>query len=307
MDLRQLTTFTTVATERSFTRAALTLNYAQSSVTAQIQALEDDLGVPLFDRLGRKVALTEAGQRLQDYATRMLALAEETRAAVTQNAQPSGTLVIGVVESLCTYRLPPLLRAYRQRYPQVRLLLHTLPLTDSWRGLAEGTMDAALSLGERPSAPGIVEESLPSEPLVVIAAPDHRLASAARVDPPDLENEPVLLTEGACGYRGIFEGALNRAGVRPAATLEFGSVEAIKQCVMAGLGIAVLPEMAVHEEIAHGRVVALRWSDPAFAVSSFLVWHKDKWQSPALRAFREMVREILGSHEAPIDRAAPLP
>ena len=295
MDLRQLTTFTTVANERSFTRAALTLNYAQSSVTAQIQSLEDELGVPLFDRLGRRVALTEAGRRLQDYAARMLALAEETRAAVTESAEPSGTVVIGVVESLCTYRLPPLLRAYRQRYPQVRLLLHTLPLTDPWRGLLDGTMDAGLSLGETPTAPGIVQEPLPSEPLVVIAAPEHHLASAERVAPLDLENEPVLLTEGACGYRGLFEGALNRAGVHPAATLEFGSVEAIKQCVMAGLGIAVLPEMAVHEEIAHARLVALRWSEPDFAVSSHFVWHKDKWQSPALRAFREMVQEILGA------------
>ena len=295
MDLRQLTTFTTVANERSFTRAALTLNYAQSSVTAQIQSLEDELGVPLFDRLGRRVALTEAGRRLQDYAARMLALAEETRAAVTERAEPSGTVVIGVVESLCTYRLPPLLRAYRQRYPQVRLLLHTLPLTDPWRGLLDGTMDAGLTLGETPTAPGIVQEPLPSEPLVVIAAPEHHLASAERVAPLDLENEPVLLTEGACGYRGLFEGALNRAGVHPAATLEFGSVEAIKQCVMAGLGIAVLPEMAVHEEIAHARLVALRWSEPNFAVSSHFVWHKDKWQSPALRAFREMVQEILGA------------
>ncbi|HEX6820389.1 MAG TPA: LysR family transcriptional regulator [Ktedonobacterales bacterium] len=298
MDLRQLTTFTAVANERSFTRAALSLNYAQSSVTAQIQALEDELGVPLFDRLGRRVALTEAGRRLQDYAARMLALADETRAAVTESAEPTGTIVIGVVESLCTYRLPTLLRAYRQRYPQVRLLLHTLPLTDPWRGLLDGTMDAGLSLGETQSVPGVIEESLPNEPLVVIAAPEHRLVGAKRVDPLDLENEPVLLTEGACGYRGLFESALSRAGVHPTATLEFGSVEAIKQCVMAGLGIAVLPEMAVHEEIAQGRLVALRWSDPDFAVSSHFVWHKDKWKSPALRAFRDMVHDMLGARAA---------
>src|SRR5258707_12632556 len=90
MDRRKLSTFTAVANERSFTRAALALNYAQSSVTAQIQALEEELGVPLFDRLGRRVALTDAGRRLQNYATRLLALAEETRVAVTANAEPSG-------------------------------------------------------------------------------------------------------------------------------------------------------------------------------------------------------------------------
>ena len=298
MDLRQLTTFTAVANERSFTRAALALNYAQSSVTAQIQALEEELGVPLFDRLGRRVALTDAGRRLQTYAGRMLALAEETRSAVAENAAPSGQIAIAVVESLCTYRLPPLLRAYRQRYPQVQLLVHTLPLDEPWRGLLDGTADAALALGEMTIPPSLAIMSLPREPLVVIAPPEHPLAESPCVGPADLENEPVLLTEGACGYRSLFERSLAGAGVHPASTLEFTSVEAIKQCVMAGLGIAVLPEMAVHEELAHGRLVALRWSEPDFAVESYFVWHKDKWQSPALRAFSLMVHEILGSRIA---------
>lgn len=299
MDLRQLTTFTAVANARGFTRAALALNYAQSSVTAQIQALEEELGVPLFDRLGHKVALTDAGRRLQVYAARMLALAEETRAAVTESAEPSGAVVIGVVESLCTYRLPPLLRAYRQRCPHVQLLLHSMPITDPWRGLFDGTMDAALNLSETQPVPGLEVEPLPRERLVVIAAPEHPLAGARRVAPADLENEPVLLTEGACGYRNLFEASLTRAGVTPASTLEFSSVEAIKQCVMAGVGIAVLPEMAVHEELANGRLVALRWSEPDFAIGAYFVWHKDKWQSPALRAFREMVHEVLGAPAAP--------
>jgi DNA-binding transcriptional LysR family regulator len=298
MDLRQLSTFTAVANARSFTRAALALNYAQSSVTAQIQALEEELGVPLFDRLGRRVALTDAGRRLQEYAARLLALAEETRAAVVASAEPTGEVVIGVSESLCTYRLPPLLRAYRQRYPRVQLLLHSLPVSDRWRGVLDGTMDAGLSLGTDAPQPGLVIEPLAREPLVVIAAPDHALAGAKRVAPADLEGEPVLLTEGSCGYRGLFEGALSRAGVHPGTTLEFGSVEAIKQCVMAGLGIAVLPEMVVHEELAQGRLVALRWSEPDFAIRTHLAWHKDKWQSPALRAFLETVREVLGARAA---------
>src|SRR2546421_3651462 len=105
MDLRQLNTFRLVATTLSFTRAAAALSYAQSSVTAQIQSLEDELGVQLFDRLGRRVALTDAGLRLLRYADRLLDLAEEARAAVADGGDPLGSLCISAPETLCIYRL----------------------------------------------------------------------------------------------------------------------------------------------------------------------------------------------------------
>src|SRR5438046_264194 len=110
MELRQLETFRVVATQLSFTRAAATLDYAQSSVTAQIQSLELELGVRLFDRLGRRVALTDAGERLLEYAERLLSLADEARAALADGAEPAGTLTIGAPETVMTYRLPSVLR-----------------------------------------------------------------------------------------------------------------------------------------------------------------------------------------------------
>src|SRR5215210_5308545 len=117
MELRQLETFRAVAGPLSFTRAAVTLGYAQSSVTAQIQALEAELGVALFDRLGRRVALTEAGQRLLEYADRLLSLADEARAAVAEGAEPAGTLTVGAPETVLTYRLPRVLQRYRATFP----------------------------------------------------------------------------------------------------------------------------------------------------------------------------------------------
>src|SRR5436190_8129479 len=122
MDLRQLATFRMVATTLSFTQTAATLGYVQSSVTAQIQALETDLGVPLFDRLGKRVTLTDAGQRLLHYAEKMLDLAEEARSIVPGDTEPTGSLTISAPESLCAYRLPVVLNEFRKRYPQVRLM-----------------------------------------------------------------------------------------------------------------------------------------------------------------------------------------
>src|SRR5687768_17710567 len=109
MELRLLATFEKVADVLSFTRAAADLGYAQSSVTSQIRALESSLGVDLFERLGSRIRLTEAGERLLPYARRMIDLAEEAQAAVTGADEPAGTITVGTMESLTSYRLPPLL------------------------------------------------------------------------------------------------------------------------------------------------------------------------------------------------------
>jgi DNA-binding transcriptional LysR family regulator len=297
MELRQLATFQAVAASLSFTRAALALNYAQSSVTAQIQALEDELGVRLFDRLGRRIVLTEAGRRLQVYAGRILALADEARVAVAGDAEPSGTLTIAASETLTTYRLPPMLRTFRERYPGVRLLLRVARPGEVVRAVGDGTLDAALVLDGRdePYPSCITAEPLHSEPLVVVAGPQHPLASAEHVSPADLDGEPMLMSEAGCSYRTQFEQALALAGAHPASTLEFGSVEAIKQCVIAGMGIAVLPRMAVRAGLARGELAALRWCEPGFRVTTRLLWHKGKWHTPALAAFLATARKLLAA------------
>src|SRR5215216_4831156 len=125
MDLRQLKTFQTVAETLSFTRAAELLDYAQSSVTAQVRSLEDELGVRLFDRLGRRVRLTDSGDRLLEYAAKILNLADEARLAVSDSSEPSGQLIVAAPETLSTYRLPPLLKQYRALFPRVQLIMRS--------------------------------------------------------------------------------------------------------------------------------------------------------------------------------------
>jgi DNA-binding transcriptional LysR family regulator len=130
--------------------------------------------------------------------------------------------------------------------------------------------------------------------VLVIASSDHPLARAPEVRAVDLVGEPILLTEPGCNYRNLFEHALIADGVYPASNLEFGSIETIKQCVMARMGIAVLPAVAVAAEIAQGRLVALNWSARPIEVVTQIVWHKDKWLSPALRAFIDAARTAGG-------------
>ena len=142
MEHKQLRTFRTVARTLSFTRAASELGYVQSNVTAQVKALERELGVPLFDRLGRTVVLTDAGRILLRYAERLLDLEEEARAAVAGDSEPAGTLVVGASPSLSAYQLPRLLRSFRSRFPRVRLSFRPTPHAELGGRVADGSLDA---------------------------------------------------------------------------------------------------------------------------------------------------------------------
>src|ERR1700688_1376186 len=121
MEVRQLQIFCTLVEELNFTRTAERVHTVQSNVTAQIKALEEELGVPLFDRLGRRVALTDAGRRFQPFAEQALAAMEQGQRAVQAGSQPSGPLRIGAPESVVTYRLPLVLKDFRRRFPHVEL------------------------------------------------------------------------------------------------------------------------------------------------------------------------------------------
>lgn len=293
MELRHLATFRTLATTLNFTRAAVLLGYAQSSVSAQIQELEADLGVRLFERLNKRIMLTDEGYRLLVYAEKLLDLAEEARSALSTTEQPAGAVTISAPETLCTYRLPPLLQRFRATFPQIQVHFRPLPVPDLRRSVLEGRVDVAFVLEEPLRATGLTVEPLLRERLLVLAPPDHPLAHSTRVTPADIEGEPVLLTEVGCSYRNLFKRALSGVGVYPTTNLELTSVEAIKQCVMLGMGITVLPEVAVQQEVTQGRLVALPWSEPNFEVVTQMLWHRDKWQSLALKSFLSLTREIL--------------
>src|SRR5271165_6689930 len=133
MEVRQLQIFRILAGELNFTRTAEKAHTVQSNVTAQIKTLEEELGVPLFDRLGRRVALTDAGRTFLPFANQALAAMEQGQRAVLSGAEPSGPLRIGAPESVLTYRLPQVIRSYRRRFPHVELFFRpymdaTLPL-----------------------------------------------------------------------------------------------------------------------------------------------------------------------------------
>lgn len=302
MELRQIETFRAVAEERSFSRAAAMLGYVQSSVSAQVAALEHELGVPLFDRLGRTIALTDAGRVMLRYSVRLLDLAEETRGAVAHAAADSdevtGTLTVSAPETLLAYRLPRVLALFHDRHPKVRLSVRPSAvgrlIGSMRRSIEDGSVDVAFVMDGRVEVTGLSVEPLLDEAVSVIAPADHALASSTLVASRDLFGETVLLPEApesGCAYRAQFERHLAIAGVVPAETLEFQSIEAVKQCVGAGMGLAVLPTVSVQTELGGGKLAALAWSEP-FGVCTQMVWNEGRWKSPTLKAFLATAREV---------------
>lgn len=300
MEIRQLITFRKLAQTLSFSRTAVSLNYAQSTVSAQIQALEKELNVSLFDRLGKRVVLTAAGQRLLEYAEKMLDLEHEARLVLSDQQTLVGALTISAPDTLCTYRLPPVLHQFREQFAAIQLTFHQKPNAGLLNHIREGMIDVAFVMEEPFQAPDLIIESLVTEPLLFIARPDHALGTIPHITFDHLQHEPIILTESTCGYRLLFEKVVSNNGIRLNQPMAFHSVEAIKQCVMAGIGISLLPAIAVTNEIKQGQLIALPWHGPPLQVVTQLIYHKDKWLSPALRTFLSVVRQQLCGAECRI-------
>jgi DNA-binding transcriptional LysR family regulator len=270
MEVRQLQIFRTLAEELNFTRTAEKVHTVQSNVTAQIKALEDELGVPLFDRLGRRVTLTDAGRNF---------------------------LRIGAPESVLTYRLPQVLRAFRRRFPHVELIFR--PYSDATLALKleAGKFDMAIHMADSPLSPALKSIRLRTERVFLLADSTHPLASRATVKPADLAGQNLLLTEAGCGYREKLDRAMALMNIRPANVTEFSSVEAIKQCVAVGMGLGLLPAIVVARELRQHQLKALHWAGPSLDIATSIVWHKDKWISSAMAAFIDLVKEKLEDSE----------
>ncbi|MHC1743252.1 MAG: LysR family transcriptional regulator [Syntrophobacteraceae bacterium] len=294
MELRQLKTFVTVAQHLNFNRAAQTLNYAQSTISTQIRLLEEEFGKPLFDRLGKTIVLTEAGQVLLRYAGKMLDIEQETRTQVAGHEETQGSITIRAPQSISTYLLPPVIKAFMARFPRVGLDISSCAQTVQ-QELRSGIIDLAFLLADSIHERDLIADALRFEELVLVAGPDHPLTGLSSVAVRDLADHSVLLPKQDCSYKMLFEQMLAEEQAAPASKMEFNSVETIKQCVQQGVGVALLPAMAIRREIAERNLVRLPWAERDLETAVLMIRHKDKWISPVLSVFMDLVKEHVGS------------
>ncbi|MDQ1911863.1 LysR family transcriptional regulator [Paenibacillus sp. GD4] len=290
MDLTYLQTFREVAKWGSFTKAAEELGYAQSSVTAQIQKIEKVYGAALFERFGRKMRLTHAGEELLRYTHQMLRLYDESKEVVS--SQMSGNIVIGTIETMAAFFLPPLLQQFRSSHPHVNVILQQGREAHIIEAVREGEYDFGLVLDLPFSDPELDTLAIREEPLVFIASPEHPLHQGCKSRGIQaLDGHSLIVTELGCTYRAMLERGLKEQQVAYQLAYELGSIEAIKQCLIYGLGVGLLPRIAVNSEIEQGKLIALPIQLPGPPFYTQLITHKKKWMSSLLNDFIELLRD----------------
>jgi DNA-binding transcriptional LysR family regulator len=280
MDISDLKIFATVARRGGMKRAAVELNTVQSNVTARIKVLEADVGCALFERHSRGVSLTPAGRRLLPSADQAVRLLSDAKRAARDDGAPSGTLAIGSLETTAALRLTPLLARYATDNPEVDLTLHTGTTRELVASVAEQRLDGAFVCGPA-THPGLEEQVMFREELVVLAAPNVSSLSAAFKTG---AVRTVVLRAG-CSYRQMLETLLARRGIVIERQLEFGTLEAIFGCVGAGLGITLLPRALVGTVFEAGRVSVHKLPRTDAVVETVFIRRRGAFASSALRAF----------------------
>lgn len=292
MELRQLITFSKITQLKSFLKAAEDLGYAQSTITTQIQLLEKELGIKLFERIGRNMELTSKGLIFLEYAKKIINLAEEAKAAVSDTDVPKGTLKIGVVESLCTIRLPEVLKHYHMKYPDVEVIIKIGTCSDLHNMLKNNTVDLICILGELIKDPDLLSCMCYEEEMALLASPLNKLKDKKKLALKDISGESLILTEKGCSYRGVFETMFNKENLQPHLSLEIGSIETIKTFVKNNLGITLLPVMTAQNELDKGELVKLDLVGCDFNIMTQVLYHNNKWLTLAMNAFIEALKSM---------------
>ncbi len=260
MDLHRLQVFAKVYEMGSLSRAAEAVYLSQPTVSGHIKALEDELGVRLFDRLGRGVAPTRQAEVLHEYALKLIALRDEALEAVAEaSEQVKGELSVGGSTIPGHYLLPAYLAQMRSLYPELIVRLTVADTRSIALKVAAGELEMGV-IGARLDDPKLKYAACCQDELILVAPPDLKPAGGPRLKPAGLTDLPFLLREAGSGTRMVTAQALDRLGVSLAdlnVVAELGSTQAVRQAILAGLGASILSSLAVGDDVRSGRLVQL--------------------------------------------------
>jgi DNA-binding transcriptional LysR family regulator len=283
MDLSDLSIFRTVVEAGGITRAAEKLHRVQSNVTTRVRQLEQDLGVDLFVREGKRMHLSPAGKLLLGYADRLIGLAEEARDAV-HDAKPRGLFRLGSMESTAAIRLPMPLNEYHHRYPEVTLELHTGNTQDLPAKVLRGELDAALVAEPIADAP-FEKVMVYEEELAIVSAARHPTIKTPR----DVQPQTILAFEIGCPYRLRLEQWFAQSGEMPERIIEMSSWHAILGCTAAGMGVALLPKMVLSTFPDKKLITTHPLPKNLSSAPTMLIWRKSM-QSPKVNALLDVLK-----------------
>ncbi len=295
MEFREIKTFQTVASLLSFNRAADVLNYAQSTVSAQIKSLENDLGYELFKRMGKKIKLTEAGLNLLEYSQKLINIEKEIKAKISGIKNPFGSISVKSPQSISTYFLPEIFKDFQVMFPNVSFEIDWCTHYSLKDAFKSNITDVAFLITDKFSDNTLHSEEICSMPLSWIVNPNNALAQKSSFSLKDLKEQILLIPKSDCSYELNLKKAMLQHQLEPRMKVEVNSIEAIKQMIIAGRGITLIPTVAVQSELKAKKLVSLSWEKPDFKTQLYLISKKETFLPQPLEAFIIMVKSLYGN------------
>lgn len=293
MEIRNLVTFIKVCEFMSFSKAADFLGYAQSTVTSQIQQLEEEFGVKLFERTGKRFTISSKGNELLIYANSITALASQAHQVISNTDVPCGTFRIGVIESICSFVLPPVLETYMQTFPMVNLIVKTATTLEIMEMLRKNQVDMIITLDERVSDPDWHTALEKEENIIFLCSPTHPFASQSDIFLKDVIEENLILTEKGCNYRQTFEHVCNTKNLHINSTLSIGNTNSILNFTSHNLGITFLPEVTAQSALQRNELSTFHLQDYSMQMLIQVIYRKSKWLSPAMQEFITLFDQMI--------------
>ena len=293
MEFREISTFLQVAQYQSFSKAARHLGYSQAAVTIQIKQLEQELGVHLFDRIGKQISLTHQGQVFYQHAVSIRNDLEQAKNAVSDPSTLSGKLCLGTIESICASIFPDLLAEYHRLHPEVTISIVTDSPGVLLDRMNENTIDIVYLLDRRIYDNRWCKTLEEPEENIFVASPDHELALVKReLELDEVLRFPFFLTEKDASYRHMLEqylASINRS-VKP--FLEIGSTEFIIHMLLKNTGISFLPKFTVQRELQQKQLTALNVRGFQMQTWRQIFYHKNKWVTREMQEFLRLADKM---------------
>lgn len=293
MEFRELSTFLQVAKLQSFSKAAKVLGYSQAAVTIQIKQLEQELGVHLFDRIGKQTLLTHQGSVFYDHAASIMRDIAQAKDAVSHPQKLNGHLCIGTIESICASLFPSLLTEYHKLHPEVNISIRTDSPDQLLEQINGNQLDLVYFMDKR--VYDVKWEKVLEEPeeIVFAATADHPLAQRSEpLSLDDVLSYPMVVTEKNASYRLILEQYLAAMGKSLQPYLEIGNTDFILQFLKQNTGITFLPRFTVEKAVSEGYLRIL--SVKKFSIRTWrqILYHKDKWVTREMAEFIRLALEL---------------
>ncbi|MHB8534004.1 MAG: LysR substrate-binding domain-containing protein [Sulfuricaulis sp.] len=292
LTLRQLKVFESAARHLNYTRAAEELFLSQPAVSMQVKQLEEQLGVALFEQLGKRLHLTQAGGEVLGYARSVTQQLDELESVLNRIKGLSGGKLRISVATTANYFIPTLFGTFSRRYPEVTVSLDVTNRETLLQQLAENIVDLVI-MGQPPAAADVEAVIFLENPLVIVAPPDHPLAREKKISLTRLQDEVFLVREPGSGTRIAMERFFAERKMHLKTGMEVGSNEAIKQSVQAGLGLGLLSQATIEQELELKRLVVLDVAEFPIMRDWYIVYRRGKRLSAAAEAFKQfMLKDV---------------